>query len=152
MGIISNFVLVVVTWIYKFVKTWNYTLRMCTFYCIYLFLNKVDNLIGRTMKKSTSLKHSLTENQFWRKITIKHEREKEKMGVPGGAVVKSPPANAGDTGSSPGPGRSHTPRSNQARAPQLLSLRSRARAPQQKKPQQWEVRTPQKRVPPACLN
>ena len=33
-------------------------------------------------------------------------------GFPGGAVVKSPPANAGDTGSSPGPGRSHMPRSN----------------------------------------
>ena len=35
-----------------------------------------------------------------------------KMGVPGGAVVKNPPANEGDTGSSPGPGRSHMPRSN----------------------------------------
>ena len=31
---------------------------------------------------------------------------------PGGAVVKNPPANAGDTGSSPGPGRSYMPRSN----------------------------------------
>ena len=31
---------------------------------------------------------------------------------PGGAVVKNPPANAGDTGSSPGPGRSHMLRSN----------------------------------------
>ena len=31
---------------------------------------------------------------------------------PGGAVVKNPPANAGDMGSSPGPGRSHMPRSN----------------------------------------
>ena len=30
----------------------------------------------------------------------------------GGGVVKNPPANAGDTGSSPGPGRSHIPRSN----------------------------------------
>ena len=30
----------------------------------------------------------------------------------GGVVVKNPPANAGDTGSSPGPGRSHMPRSN----------------------------------------
>ena len=30
---------------------------------------------------------------------------------PGGAVVRSPPANAGDTGLSPGPGRSHMPRS-----------------------------------------
>ena len=33
-------------------------------------------------------------------------------GFPGGAEVKNPPANAGDTGSSPGPGRSHMPRSN----------------------------------------
>ena len=28
---------------------------------------------------------------------------------PGGAVVKNPPANAGDMGSSPGPRRSHVP-------------------------------------------
>ena len=28
-------------------------------------------------------------------------------GFPGGAVVRNPPANAGDTGSSPGSGRSH---------------------------------------------
>ena len=33
-------------------------------------------------------------------------------GFPGGAVVENPPANAGDTGSSPGPGRSHKPWSN----------------------------------------
>ena len=33
-------------------------------------------------------------------------------GFPGGAVVENPPANAGDMGSSPGPGRSHMPRSN----------------------------------------
>ena len=33
-------------------------------------------------------------------------------GFPGGKVVKNPPANAGDTGSSPGLGRSHMPRSN----------------------------------------
>ena len=31
---------------------------------------------------------------------------------PGGTVVKNPPDNAGDTGSIPGPGRSHTPQSN----------------------------------------
>ena len=52
------------------------------------------------------------------------------MGFPGGAVVRSPPANAGDTGSSPGPGRSHMLRSNWACVAQLLSLRSRAREPQ----------------------
>ena len=33
-------------------------------------------------------------------------------GFPGGAVVKNLPANAGDTGSSPGLGRSHMPPSN----------------------------------------
>ena len=30
----------------------------------------------------------------------------------GGAVLKNPPANARDMGSSPGPGRSHMPQSN----------------------------------------
>ena len=34
------------------------------------------------------------------------------MDFPGGAVVKNLPANAGHTGSSPGLGRSHMPRSN----------------------------------------
>ena len=38
-------------------------------------------------------------------------------------MVKNLPANAGDTGSSPGLGRSHMPWSNWAREPQLLSLR-----------------------------
>ena len=46
-----------------------------------------------------------------------------EQGFPGGAVVGSLSANAGDAGSSPGLGRSHMPRSNQAREPQLLSLR-----------------------------
>ena len=41
------------------------------------------------------------------KIRIKNNRD-----FTGGAVVKNPPANAGDTGSSPGPGRSHMPWSN----------------------------------------
>ena len=38
-------------------------------------------------------------------------------------MVENLPANARDTGSSPGLGRSHMPRSNWAREPQLLSLR-----------------------------
>ena len=38
--------------------------------------------------------------------------EKKRLGFPGGAVVKNPPAGAGDTGSSPGPGRSHMPQSD----------------------------------------
>ena len=63
---------------------------------------------------------------------------------PGGAVVENPPANAGDTGSSPGPGGSHMPRSDWAREPQLLSPSATttearapgAGAPQQEKPPQ----------------
>ena len=67
---------------------------------------------------------------------------------------------------------SHMLRSNEARVPQLLSLRSRARepqllspraiapeahvprarAPQQEKPLQWEAHTPQQRVAPASCN
>ena len=38
--------------------------------------------------------------------------KKIMRGFPGGAVVENPPANAGDTGSSPGLGGSHMPRSN----------------------------------------
>ena len=75
----------------------------------------------------------------------------KNQGFPGGAVVKNPPANAGDTGSSPGLGRSHMPQSNEllslssgARKPQLLSPRAtiteahapRVCAPQQEKPLQ----------------
>ena len=43
-------------------------------------------------------------------------------GFPGGAVVENLPANAGDTGSSPGLGGSHVPWSGLACEPQLLSL------------------------------
>ena len=48
------------------------------------------------------------------------------LGFPGGAVVESLPANAGDTGLSPGLGGSHMPQSNYAREPKLLSLRIRS--------------------------
>ena len=91
--------------------------------------------------------------------------EKVDWDFPGGAVVKNLPVNAGDTGSSPGPGGSHMPRSNWARAPQLLSLCSRACEPQllkpthlkpvllnKEKPPQWEARAPHRRVAPARRN
>ena len=85
---------------------------------------------------------------------------------PGGAVVKNPLASAGHTGLIPGSGRSHMPQSNQARAPQLPNLHSRAREPQllsprattteahapQQKPPQWEACAPQRRVAPALRN
>ena len=84
------------------------------------------------------------------------DSEKYMRDFPGGAVVKNPPANAGDTGSSPGPGRPHMPRSNSACAPQLLSLRSRAREPQLLKPTRLELVLHNKRShhngKPACRN
>ena len=74
-------------------------------------------------------------------------------------MVKNPPANAGDKGSSPGPGSSHTPQSNEARAPQLLSLHSRAQKPQLLSPRAPttearapRARAPQRRVAPAHRN
>ena len=39
-------------------------------------------------------------------------RRRVMEGVPGGSVAKNLPTNAGDTGSIPGPGRSHMPWSN----------------------------------------
>ena len=81
-------------------------------------------------------------------------------GFPGGTMVENPPANAGDTGSVPHPGRSHVTRSNYAREPQLLSPCAttteahapRARAPEQEKPPEWEAYAPQWRVAPAHHN
>ena len=48
-------------------------------------------------------------------LNIKKQTAQSKngrKGFPGGAVVENLPANAGHTGSSPGLGRSHMPRSN----------------------------------------
>ena len=67
------------------------------------------------------VKMSILCKLFFRFITISIKIH--MWGFPGGAVVENLPANAGDTGSSPGLGRSHMPRSSQAREPQLLSLR-----------------------------
>ena len=38
--------------------------------------------------------------------------KENNRGFPGGAVIENPPADARDTGSSPGLGRSHIPQSN----------------------------------------
>ena len=67
-----------------------------------------SNLKGRDQEKMKGMEKNYKNNQ---------------RGFPGGAVVESLPANAGDTGSSPGLGGSHMPWSNWAREPQLLSLR-----------------------------
>ena len=62
------------------------------------------------MLKSTLPVLYKCNNKAW--ITAHLFTKNNVRGFPGGAVVKNPPANAGDTGSSPGPGRSHMPWSN----------------------------------------
>ena len=59
----------------------------------------------------------ITWSQFYNLVKflylIQHKAlfpsKKLTEGFSGGAVVKNPPTNAGDTGLSPGPGRSHMP-------------------------------------------
>ena len=133
---------------------------------------------GNSFFKNHGLKYY---NKFANKVSkLSHGKNKRPNfwsknfweGFPGGTVIGNPPTNAGDVGSSPGPGRSHMPQSSCAHAPQLLSLRSgacepqllsprattteacvpRACAPQQEKPPQREARAPQRRAVPACCN
>ena len=47
--------------------------------------------------------------------SIRYFHQEQWKAFPGGAVVENLPANAGDTGSCPGLGRSHVPRGNRAR-------------------------------------
>ena len=81
-----------------------------------------------------ALKAQILHEKTLLQVDLWYSAFEKGIGFPGGSVVKNPPANAGDTGSSPGPGRSHMPRISWARAPQLLSLCSRAREPQLLKP------------------
>ena len=54
-----------------------------------------------------------TESEGMEKdIPCKCKSKESWRGFPGGTVVKNPPASAGNTGLSPGPGRSHMPQSN----------------------------------------
>ena len=87
------------------------------------------NMLRALMERVDTMQEE-TDDTSRQMGTLRRNQKEMLGGFPGGAVVKNPPDNAGDTGSSPGPGRSHMPRSNEAHAPQLLSLRSRAREPQ----------------------
>ena len=68
---------------------------------------------------------NMTAEQRVRNLDLEARRWfswKQRGDFPGGSVVKNLPANAGDTGSIPGPGDYHMPWSIQTWVPQVLSL------------------------------
>ena len=66
--------------------------------------------------KQYTLKQPIDQRRNHKRIRKYPETNENKnitcQDLCGGAVVKNLPANAGDTGSSPGPGRPHMPWSN----------------------------------------
>ena len=63
-------------------------------------------------KKKAKLVTEQRNSKIYSNKKIKHQRFLIFQGFPGGAVVENLPANTGDTGSSPGLGRSHMPQSD----------------------------------------
>ena len=89
------------------------------------FLTHISQLAPKLTQteQSRNLKNYKIPRKFQRKsyITLclamnfyiqQKNHIEEKVDLPGGPVVKNPPANAGDTGSIPGSGRFHMLRSN----------------------------------------
>ena len=76
----------------------------------------IDGIKGKPQIHSYFLRafpHKDFMNQGKYDITYMCNLKYDTVGdFPSCAVVKNPPANAGDTGSIPGPGRSHMPWSN----------------------------------------
>ena len=80
-----------------------------------------------------------------------HKKENFKWwgrDFPGGAVDKNPPAKAGDTGSTPGPGRFNMPWMHLGPWATTTEPGSIICVPQKERPPQWEARAPQRRVAP----
>ena len=74
-----------------------------------LLLSKVAH--GMWGRRKYPLKGGWRKKLIYKHLNIPLKKEYGRDFL-GGTVVKNPPANAGDTGSIPGPGRSHMPRSN----------------------------------------
>ena len=147
---------------------WDFYSFGVSWFCQESWKRGGNNINQITWKIFLSLMHKLTDLC---KAQLKWQDKTVRRGFPGGTVVRNPPAKAGDTGSGPGPGGSHMPRSSWARVPQLLSLHSGAREPQlsprgttaeahvprahalqQERPPQWEAHALQRRVAPARRN
>ena len=80
----------------------------------WLNIQKSINVIQylNSLKKKNHMITSVDVEKAYDKIQHPFMIKTLSKGFPGGAVVENLPANAGDTGSSPGLGRSHMPRSN----------------------------------------
>ncbi|KAJ8776635.1 hypothetical protein J1605_015224 [Eschrichtius robustus] len=110
----------------------NFSARLVSDYEIYWFyyLELLPGLSSGLASFNPGIQTALPPPGIWgpssemelRRVDVRSFKDEEPEGFPGGAVVENLPANAGDTGLSPGPGRSHMLRSNWAREPQLLSL------------------------------
>ena len=85
-------------------------------------LEKEEQKNPKVSRRKEIIKIRSEINEKEMKETIAKINKTKSWGFPGGAVVEILPANAGDTGSSPGLGRSHMPWRSWAREPQLLSL------------------------------
>ena len=144
MSFLSAFEIFPLCWIYYHYRTiipgvdlFNLpSLRFAVFFqsevsCLSVILKNLQPLFfALWTSRYAALVYFLTQSGSSIHVYRKNYKEKRKKdekqvsgGFPGGTVVKNLPANAGDTGSSPGMGRSHIPRSSWAREPQLLSLR-----------------------------
>ena len=67
---------------------------------------------GASEQKTILTRDKMRGKRNLNPVIVANHQKRTMAGFPGGAAVKNPPTNAGDTGSSPGPGRSHMPRSN----------------------------------------
>ena len=93
------------------VMNWEIGIYMYTPMCIKWMTNK--NLPYKKINKIKFFKNpQKTKKKTKDNCHVNTTLKTHQQGFPGGAVVENPPANAGDTGSSPGLGRSHMPRSD----------------------------------------
>ena len=65
--------------------------------------------VGKIRKETVPQRENIGSKPALQEDSVSYKKSKNSGDFPGGPVVKNPPANAGDTGSIPGPGGSHVP-------------------------------------------